>query len=104
LNANCVRDAGEELITGKLVDSDVQAVTNSNCISFISTGFKRLVAGLPTTSYLLFCDDRGNNPRTPGGLDSAARGIEVSPTGRGTVVKKVAEIDGWAGAGGVSCP
>ncbi len=103
-NGDCARDAGEELITGRRVDSDVEAFTNSNCISFMSTGFKRLVAGLPTTSHMLFCDDRGNTPRTPDNPFSVARGIEVGPTGRGTVVKRVDEIDDWGGSGGVSCP
>lgn len=103
-NADCTVDAGEDWITGVRVDDDVQANTNTDCISFATTGFKRVVAGQPTTSRMMYCDERGNTPRNPGGNDSAARGVEVPPTGRGVVVRRVDEMDAWAdGEDGVQC-
>ena len=44
-DANCERDDGEELISGARVDTDVNASANTDCISFATTGFKRVVAG-----------------------------------------------------------
>jgi len=78
-DGDCDRADAEELITGTRVDTDVEAVTNSGCLSFAGTGFKRVVAGEPSTSYMLYCDDRGNTPRNPGGSDSSAR-RSVSPS------------------------
>src|SRR6185295_103792 len=104
-DGNCDRAETEELISGARIDDDVQAATNSGCISFASTGFKRVVAGEPATSYILFCDERGNTPRNPGGSDSAARGVEIPPTGRGAVIRRVDEIAAWADVDDpVECP
>jgi prepilin-type N-terminal cleavage/methylation domain-containing protein len=97
-DADCVRDGGEEWISAARVDTDVNASANTDCISFATTGFKRVVAGQPTTSRMMYCDDRGNTPRNPGGRDSAARGVEVPPTGRGAVVRLVDEMTLWEGA------
>jgi type IV fimbrial biogenesis protein FimT len=102
-NADCERDAGEELISGMRVDDDVTAQANTGCVSFVASGFKRVVGGEPTTTHMLYCDERGNSPRNTGTDNSTARGIEVSPTGRGQVIKSVTEIESWAGNGGVSC-
>ena len=96
-DANCERDAGEEWISGTRVDDDVNASSNTDCISFATTGFKRVVAGQPTTSRMMYCDDRLNTPRQPSGNESAARGVEVPPTGRGVVVRRVDEMDAWSG-------
>jgi type IV fimbrial biogenesis protein FimT len=103
-DGNCVRAGGEEILNSARVDSDVNATSNTGCMSFASTGFKRVIASEPTTGRMLFCDDRGNTPRNTGGTDSTARGVEVLPTGRGAVVRNVAEIDSWAGGDeGVAC-
>ncbi len=102
-NGNCVRDGAEELIGGVRIDTDVTVSKNSVCISFASTGFKRPVAGQPTTARILYCDSRGNVARDLGATDSTARGVEVLPTGRGSVVRDVAAIDSWGGDGGVAC-
>jgi type IV fimbrial biogenesis protein FimT len=103
-NGDCVRDAGEEKIVGLRVDTDVNAVTNSDCLSFGSIGYKRVVGDRPTTAHMLYCDSRGNTPRNKGGKESAARGVEVTPTGRAAVVKLVDELDAWGGDDGVECP
>jgi len=103
-DADCTVDAGEEWISSVIVSADVDASANTDCISFATTGFKRVVAGQPATSRMMYCDDRGNNPRNPGGNDSAARGVEVPPTGRGVVVRPVAEMEAWAeGDDSVEC-
>lgn len=103
-NANCTKDSGEEWISSVTVDTDVTASSNAGCISFATTGFKRVVAGQPATSRMMYCDDRGNTPRNPGGNDSSARGVEVPPTGRGVVVRLVDEMTAWeAGDDGVEC-
>jgi Tfp pilus assembly protein FimT len=103
-DADCVRAEGEEWISGMLVDSDVQAFSNTDCISFATTGFKRVVAGQPGMSRMIYCDERGNTPRNPGGNDSSARGVEVPPTGRGAVVRLVDEMAAWdAGDDPVEC-
>jgi len=49
-------------------------------------------------------DDRKNAPRIKSGQESAARGVEVMPTGRAMVIKLVDEIDAWGGDDGVECP
>jgi prepilin-type N-terminal cleavage/methylation domain-containing protein len=104
-DVDCVRDDGEELITGVNVSDDVVVDSNTDCISFATTGFKRVVADQPATSYILYCDARGNTPRNPGGQESSARGVEVPPTGRGVVVKLVDEISDWGeGDDPASCP
>ena len=104
-DSDCVRDTGEEWVTGITVTSDVNAVANTECLSFATTGFKRVIAGQPSTSRMLYCDSRGNTLRYPGGNESAARGVEIPPTGRGVVVKRVDEITTWnSGDDAVACP
>jgi prepilin-type N-terminal cleavage/methylation domain-containing protein len=103
-NGDCVRDDGEERIVGLRVDDDVNAETNSDCLSFGSNGYKKVVGDRPTTVHMLYCDDRKNAPRIEGGTESAARGIEITPTGRAAVVKLVDKIDAWGGDDGVECP
>jgi type IV fimbrial biogenesis protein FimT len=104
-DSDCVRDTGEEWLTGITVTGDVNAVANTDCLSFATTGFKRVVAGQPAFSRMLYCDSRGNTLRYPGGTESAARGVEIPPTGRGVVVKRVDEITTWnSGDDAVACP
>lgn len=102
---NCQRGTSEEVVTSVTVDTDVNAATNGDCISFVSTGFRRVVGGEPTYQHMLYCDDRKNSPRAKGSNNSSARGVEVMPTGRGAVITAVDQIDDWAsGDDGVECP
>lgn len=94
-NADCVRTDDEEIISTARIDTDVKAKSNTTCISFATSGFRRVVAGQPSISHMLYCDDRGNVPRNSGTDDSFARGVEVLPTGRGAVIKSVTELDNW---------
>ena len=97
-DANGTRAETEDWITGVTVDSDVDANSNTTCISFATTGFKRVVAGQPAMSRMIYCDERGNKLVFPEGNLSTARGIEVPPTGRGAVVKRFDELTAWEGA------
>lgn len=100
-NSDCVKDAGEELLSNAVIATDVNAVANSTCISYASTGYRRVVGGQPSTANFAYCDSRGNVARFPGKPTSTARAVEILPTGRGSVVKYVAEISALAG---VACP
>ena len=100
-NSDCVKDAGEELLSNAVIATDVNAVANSTCISYASTGYRRVVPGQPSTANFAYCDSRGNVARFPGKPVSTARAVEILPTGRGSVVKYVAEISALAG---VACP
>lgn len=83
----------------------VSANSTGICISFGANGFRREVAGRATARRVLFCDERGNDQQS-GTSQSAARGLEVTQTGRGRVTRNIAEIGGWASdpSGSVACP
>jgi type IV fimbrial biogenesis protein FimT len=100
-NDDCARAAGEELVSNAYIASDVNAVANSTCIKYASTGYRVPVAGQPSTANFLYCDSRGNVAQYPSKPVSTARAVEVLPTGRGSVVKYVSEISALAG---VACP
>jgi hypothetical protein len=103
-NADCTRAAGEEIVASAVIATDVNATTNGTCLSFATTGFKRVVGGQPNTHRLLFCDSRRNVARFSGTDVSTARGVEILPTGRPAVAKSVAELASWSGgANPVSC-
>jgi type IV fimbrial biogenesis protein FimT len=104
-NNNCQRDGGEDVVASVDVHSEVTSEHNTDCITFGPNGFRLVVAGQPTTSRAIFCDEHGNTQRTPAGADSWARGIEILPTGRPAVSRLFAELTTWgAGANPVVCP
>lgn len=97
-NSNCDRDAGDTLVRGEpRIDTEsaaVFAVSAGTCISFAGSGFRQTGGGKAVADRTVFCDSRGNAPQA--GLDqSAARGLEVTPTGRARVTRVVDEIEGW---------
>jgi type IV fimbrial biogenesis protein FimT len=100
-DSDCARGSAEELVSNAAIASDVNTVANSTCISYASTGYRRLVGGQPSTANFLYCDSRGNVARFPTKPVSTARAVEILPTGRGSVVKYVSEITALAG---VACP
>jgi len=98
-NANCTRDADEVMVRGEpridVESKPLFPVSTGTCISFAPTGFRQTVGGKLPAGRTVFCDDRGNTKQ--GGTDqSAARGLEVTPTGRARITRVIAEIDGWA--------
>lgn len=89
---DCDRDAGEALVrVGPTIDPAVTAASTGVCVSFRGNGFVQPIAGVATASNTLFCDDRGTAVQAGTGL-SAARGIEVGPTGRSRVTREMAEV------------
>jgi len=109
-NSNCVRDGAELATTDNVVStflthSAVNSAKNGTCISFAANGFRRVVAGQPTTMRAMFCDVRGNARTYPASTISYARGVEVLPTGRASTSRLYAELLGWnSGANPVACP
>jgi type IV fimbrial biogenesis protein FimT len=104
-NTSCQREALEDVVSSASVHSLVKWRSNTTCISFGSNGFRNVVAGQPTTTHAIFCDDRGNALRFPAGTESFARGLEVLPTGRPSVSRLLTELTNWgAVANPVVCP
>lgn len=106
---DCERDEAD--VTEKLVrvatriDSDpakpIYEVSKGVCISFGSNGFRqdKSITGKDQANRTIFCDTRGNT-KQDGTNQSAARGIEVTPTGRARVTRVVDDISTW----GMACP
>ena len=105
-NNDCLRDdASEELLRAQpTVDDAILPDSNGVCLSFAANGFRQVIAGRATVTRTVFCDDRGNTAIAPGSADSAARGIEVQPTGRAAITRNRITIAAWSGAFGVACP
>jgi len=76
-DADCDRADAEELIAGTSIDTDVMAATNSGCLSFAGTGFKRVVAGwlhacgITTSDTVLCWGDNRSGQLGIGGIDAA---------------------------------
>ncbi|HKZ73594.1 MAG TPA: GspH/FimT family pseudopilin [Steroidobacteraceae bacterium] len=104
---DCVRDTGvsEDVVrTGMTIETAVTPVSTGVCLSFTSNGFRQNIAGKDTAARTLFCDQRGNSAQS-GTAQSAARGIEVTPTGRARITREIAEISGWGSlVPAVACP
>jgi type IV fimbrial biogenesis protein FimT len=104
-NGDCQRNGTDQIVANMTIHSSVTSQKNTTCISFAPSGFRRVIAGQPTTSHALFCDARGLAKVTPVSTDSVGRGVEVLPTGRPAVSRVYAELTGWAGgANPVTCP
>jgi type IV fimbrial biogenesis protein FimT len=105
---NCARDNAEVLLrTQGPLNAQVKTSATGSCMPFAPTGFLRPQADDPDdhVQRVLFCDDRGINA-LPGGNQSAARGITVTPTGRARILRDVDTDDAdmdlkkWT----ISCP
>lgn len=83
---------------GGVGDATVSAVANGTCVSFAPTGYLRNAPVEVTATQLLFCDERGIEPR-PDGL-SPGRGLALLPTGRAHITREAANIASW----GLECP
>jgi len=105
VNGDCQRNGADEVVANMSIHSDVISRKNTTCVSFAPNGFRRVVAGQPTTSRALFCDTRGLAKVPPTSTDSVGRGLEILPTGRPSVSRLYAELTGWnGGANPVTCP
>ncbi|MGE0581483.1 MAG: GspH/FimT family pseudopilin [Steroidobacteraceae bacterium] len=89
---DCDRDAAEDVVrVGATIDASLTAASTGNCASFGANGFRQDIAGKTTAGNTLFCDDRGTAAQAGTNL-SAARGIEVGPTGRSRVTRALDEV------------
>jgi type IV fimbrial biogenesis protein FimT len=89
---DCERDAAEDVIrVGTTIDPTVTARSTGNCASFGANGFRQIIAGKVAAQNTLFCDDRGTAVQAGTNL-SAARGVEVSNTGRSRVTRAMSEV------------
>ncbi len=95
-NGNIVREAGDTVLrTFPAVDAGlVRISTNAgaNYFGFAGTGLGRgnvMGAGTALVSAVV-CDDRGNTQAA--GVDSTARAVVATPTGRATVLRGHAQV------------
>lgn len=89
-----ILQVGSRVDTGSNAGTRTTSISDGNCIAFAATGFTRPapVAGFVTARHTLFCDGSRANTAQPGTTLSAARGIEVGPTGRARVTRDMDEI------------
>lgn len=100
-DGDCRRgDPSDEPLLGRgsARDASVSAAANGTCVSFAPTGYLRTVTAAATATQLLFCDERGIEPRA--GAESPARGLALLPTGRANVTREPATLAAW----GLACP
>lgn len=105
VNSDCLRAGANEVIVKAEgpVASTLTASSNGNCLSFAPTGFLQNVAGRPSATLSVYCDDRGL-AALGGQNQSAGRGIFVTNTGRSRVTRDVSsgsatDLSTW----GVDC-
>jgi type IV fimbrial biogenesis protein FimT len=96
-------DAGEEILVQRDDPQDITVFGDNGYIHFGINGFLADIGGLGNSATnLLFCDARGNV--VVSGSLSAARAIRIDPTGRGTVMREVADVAPIVTALGAACP
>ena len=95
-DGNGVVNNGEQVLRQRTIADTLTVTTNANArlAVFLPTGFPRAAAAGNVTDLRL-CDDRGNV--TSVGGDSAARAIQVLPTGRPMVTRNVTTIGNLGG-------
>lgn len=100
-NADCAPAAATDITRrgGRPVADrgNVISVADGACLTFTANGFARDEAPAGARR-VVFCDARGYELQGGTG-QSAARGIEVSRTGRGEVVRDRARLEAW----GLAC-
>ncbi len=97
-DGDIVRDAGENTIrVHEAIDPAVDITTNGNStyFSFAATGLGRGDVNGTSMVSARICDQRGNIVAAGGW--SAARVLIVTPIGRATVVRDVAQVAGQGG-------
>ena len=92
-NNNGLHDNGERVIMAReSLDPAISAVANNQyLVSYAPTGFTQTnPGGRATTTQIAMCDDRHNTQSL--GTQSAARGVNISVTGRARVTRDITEI------------
>lgn len=100
-DGNGAVDAGEVILRQREVAETLNVLTPADQIraTFLPSGFPR--PGAENVTRFLLCDERGNVVGVGG--DSAARAIEILPTGRPTVFRAIATVTTFETALG-ACP
>jgi len=90
-DGNGVVDVGEVLLRQRTIADTITVTTNANArrVTFLPSGYPNAAAGGNVTDFVL-CDERGNE--TSVGGNSAARAVQVLPTGRPVSVRDKATI------------
>ncbi len=98
-NANRTRDVGENVLRAiPAIDSSINITTNggSTYFAFASTGMGfGDIGAVPSLLTARMCDGRGNIIAAGG--NSAARVLVVTPIGRATVLREVAQVTAQGG-------
>jgi type IV fimbrial biogenesis protein FimT len=104
-DGNATVDAGELVLFQHPAPTGAMTIaTDSIYISYGPNGFVVPIApgqAQPSLTTILLCDDRGN--RDSGGT-SAARVVQVAPTGRAQVMRAQADVAAAAAITGGVCP
>lgn len=102
-DGNGIVDTGELILRQRTIADTITVRSNTGArrATFLATGFPDAAAAGNVTSLIL-CDARGN--ATSVGGDSAARAINVAPTGRPQVTRDKTRIASLITSLGVSCP
>jgi len=112
-DGNCTRtgDDTEPLLGGRALDNSnvanpLKVKYDGECLSFVSTGFRKEVKDKTTLNHILICDSRGTAPQA-GTNVSAARAIIITATGRARITRALSsgmadDVTKWDPAG--ACP
>lgn len=105
-NGDINRDAGETILRAHPAPSDRLSISTPGMgqyFGFAGTGLGRgNVTGQPPVTTAVICDDRGNITAA-GGL-SAGRAVVITPLGRATVIREVADVQAIINNVGAACP
>ena len=106
-DGNAVVEGGETVVVARAAPGgtiNVTASNNSGYVSFAPNGRRRDAPGFvqPQILTVLYCDERGNRA-TSGGI-STARVVRIDQTGRGQVLRQIAEVTPVVAAHGAACP
>jgi type IV fimbrial biogenesis protein FimT len=102
-DGNAVVDAAETVVLQRAAPGgSINVFADSGYVSYGPNGFRRNAAVGPSATNVLYCDDRGNRA-THGGL-STARVVRIDQTGRGQVVRELAQVTPVVTDLGAACP
>jgi hypothetical protein len=102
-DGNAVVDAGEMVLLARAAPGGtINVSADSGYVSYGPNGFPRNAPAGPTATRVLYCDERGNRV-THGGV-STARAVRIDRTGRGQVVREIAQITADVAIIGAACP
>jgi type IV fimbrial biogenesis protein FimT len=102
-DGNAVVDAAETvLVAREAPGGTINVSADMGYVTYGPNGFPDAAPVGPTATMVLYCDERGNRA-TQGGL-STARVVRIDRTGRGQVVREIAQVTPVVAALGAACP